>query len=92
MKYLEKIGIFILFLGFAGAFIHTYIAKTLVAMDIIYLLLIFVGSFLQFIPCLNKLRTEKQYDLQDRKYFLGIVTTMLVSLVSEILCIKFFYL
>lgn len=90
MNLLKKIGMLLYVIGIFLFLVNLYFSKNIVKPDIFYFFLLFLGSILQFFPQL-KIVKQEDVSLQGRKYFMGIVLSIIFFFVILILTIKYFY-
>ena len=92
MKKLKIIGIILFWGTFFIALIHLYFVHEFVEVYTLYSFLMFIGSVFQFFPQYRYIRDANDVNLQDRKYFFGIVCSMAFFLVLTVYAVYEFYL
>lgn len=90
MKLLKKIGIILTCLGFLLLFFQIYMKK-FGNMVILCFLLLSLGTIFQLPAQYHYVKTRRDVNLQDRKYFVGLILGSFIFPCLIIFFIKSFY-
>lgn len=91
MKLIKKIGFIMTIFGFLSFLFISYMTKTIVKIDIICFLIMFIGCALQFFPQYKVVKESRDFNAQSIKYFFGIIMGIVIFLCILVWLIKDFY-